>query len=258
MPLLNVTYSQVGTVGVTPSLIYIYTSDPMATVLTTGYLNGAKQLYGNIFSSQQMAIVYTTDGSALMEVIVSGQNVSLQAPINPGNVTLPVVSGHFANFSGTTGLIADLGYLPSNAAKTRVVMADAATVVGQMAVFSDTTGTVSSSATAQVVTRANVTGTTQTIANDTSYTINAGGLCTLTLPATAAVGTIFEVHGSSAAGWTIAQLANQILHVGSGASTTGVGGSVASSNRYDAVIFKCIVANLEWASYGVQGNLTVV
>lgn len=105
----------------------------------------------------------------------------------------------------------------------------------------------------------NVTGTSATIAVNNGYISNNAGLVTLTLPATAAVGTMFAVQGSAAGGWTIAQNAGQILHVGSSASTAGAGGSVASSNRYNSAVFVCIVANLEWATLGgPQGNLTVV
>ncbi|WP_231861886.1 hypothetical protein [Legionella hackeliae] len=89
-----------------------------------------------------MALTYTTDGVALFEVVVSGDQVSLQAAIDAGSVTLPVVDGNFANFDGTTGKIKDDCFLPSNAAKTRVVMAGAATVVNNLSQFADTTGTV--------------------------------------------------------------------------------------------------------------------
>lgn len=103
-----------------------------------------------------------------------------------------------------------------------------------------------------------VPGASQTIAVNTNYIANNAGLVTFTLPATAAFGSSFGIQGAGAGGWIIAQNANQILHVGSSPSTTGVLGSVASSNRYDSVIFTCIVANLEWACFGgPQGNLTI-
>jgi len=44
-----------------PQLIYVGTNDTLATVLTPGYLNTAIPTYGNIFSENQMAMVYTTD-----------------------------------------------------------------------------------------------------------------------------------------------------------------------------------------------------
>lgn len=104
----------------------------------------------------------------------------------------------------------------------------------------------------------NVTGTSQAMAINNGYIANNAGLVTLTLPSTAAVGTVLAVQGSGAGGWLIAQNASQIVHIGSSASTTGVVGSVASSNRYDSVYLVCIVANLEWACIGgPQGILTV-
>lgn len=105
----------------------------------------------------------------------------------------------------------------------------------------------------------NVTGATQAIAVNNRYIANNAPGVAFTLPATAAVGDMFSIQGSEAGGWSIAQNASQILHVGSSASTTGMGGSVSSSNRYDSVTFVCIVANLEFATFGgPQGNLTIV
>ncbi len=105
----------------------------------------------------------------------------------------------------------------------------------------------------------NVTGAAQTMAVNTGYVANnSGSAVAFTLPTTAAVGTIMEIAGSCSGGWNIVQNANQIVHVGSLATTTGVGGSITTTNRYDGIRMICIVANLEWSVLGMQGNLTVV
>lgn len=96
----------------------------------------------------------------------------------------------------------------------------------------------------------NVTGTSGAITVNSRQIANNAGLVTLTLPATAAVGDVIEVQGSGAGGWLIAQNANQTIRIGSVASTVGVGGSVASSNRYDSLKICCIVANNEFAALG--------
>lgn len=104
-----------------------------------------------------------------------------------------------------------------------------------------------------------ITGASQTIVINNGYIANNAGGVAFTLPATAAVGTLFAIQGSGSGGWSIAQNANQILHVGSVASTAGVTGSVSSSNRYNSVIFVCIVSGLEWVTFGgPQGNLTIL
>lgn len=102
-----------------------------------------------------------------------------------------------------------------------------------------------------------VTGTTQAIAINNTYVPNNASLCTLTLPAVAAVGSIVEIVGLGAGGWLIAQNASQLVHFGTATSTTGVGGSIASVNRYDAIKLKCVVANNEWVVVSSQGNMTV-
>lgn len=260
MSILNITFPPTGMVGVNPNMIYIDTDDSMATVLTAGYLNSARQLYGNVFNNKQMAEVYTTDGTAILEVVVTTANVSLQAQINPGNVRLPVIDGHFANFDGTTGLIGDDGFLPTDATKTRVVMQSGASVIGNLPIYNDITGTIVDSGLTpgSILTNANVSVDSTSMVVDTSYTINNANLATLTLPAVSAVGEVIEITGNSANGWIIAQNAGNTIRIGSVSSTTGAGGSVASSNRYDAIRLKCVTTNAIWVAQFMVGNLTVV
>lgn len=105
----------------------------------------------------------------------------------------------------------------------------------------------------------NVTGTSSGMTANSLNIANNVALVTLTLPVTAAIGDVIEVRGSGAGGWLIAQNASQIIHVGSVASTTGVGGSVASTNRYDCLTLTCVVVDLEFVVSGVQSaGLTVV
>lgn len=108
------------------------------------------------------------------------------------------------------------------------------------------------------ITWTNVTGTSQALAVNNGYTADNVGLVTLTLPVTAAYGTIIEVSGVGAGGWKVAQNANQIIHFGSSTTTTGVGGSIASTLQRDCVKLLCIVADLEWNVLSSIGNLTVV
>lgn len=104
-----------------------------------------------------------------------------------------------------------------------------------------------------------VTGTTQAMAVNKGYFSNNAGLVTLTLPATAAVGDMFKVAGLGVGGWKIAQNASQLIHAGSSVTTTGVAGSLASTNAFDAISFVCAVANTTFVvTEGLQGNITVV
>lgn len=103
-----------------------------------------------------------------------------------------------------------------------------------------------------------VTGTTQAMAVANGYSANNAGLVTFTLPATAAFGDIIEVSGFGAGGWKIEQRASQTIHFGNSDTTTGTGGSLASTNRYDTVKLFCAVANTDFVVQRSNGNITVV
>lgn len=105
----------------------------------------------------------------------------------------------------------------------------------------------------------NVTGTSASMAIDNGYIANNAGLVSLLLPVTAAVGTTLAVTGFGAGGWRITQNAGQLIQVGAVVSTTGVGGSVSSTNQFDSIFLVCVVANTEWVTVGApQGILNVV
>lgn len=86
-----------------------------------------------------------------------------------------------------------------------------------------------------------------TMAVGHGYIANKAGLLTMTLPAVAAVGSMFEITGiNTAVGWRIAQLANQIIHFGTATTTTGVAGYIEATAIRDSVRLVCVVADLEF------------
>lgn len=103
-----------------------------------------------------------------------------------------------------------------------------------------------------------VTGTSQSAAVNNGYIANNAGLVTVTIPTTAAVGSIVRVTGKGAGLWKLAQNASEIIHFGSTDTTTGTGGSITATNRYDCIEIQCIVADTEWVVLSSVGNLTVV
>lgn len=103
-----------------------------------------------------------------------------------------------------------------------------------------------------------VTGTSQSAAVNNGYITNNAGLVTVTIPTTAPVGSIVRVAGKGAGGWKIAQNTSEVIHYGSVDTTTGTGGSLASSDTNDAVELLCIVDDTEWMVLSSQGNITVV
>jgi hypothetical protein len=101
-----------------------------------------------------------------------------------------------------------------------------------------------------------VMGPTSMVANN-GYVANNAGLVTLTLPVTAAFGTVIRVAGKGGGGWLIAQNAGQTIHFGVVDTSTGAGGSLESTDQYDAVELLCTEADTDWTVLSVIGNLTV-
>ncbi len=95
-----------------------------------------------------------------------------------------------------------------------------------------------------------VTATSQAMDANNGYIVNAATLCTLTLPATAAVGTEIKISGLGVGGWKVAQNAGQNMVISPSSTTVGTGGSLASTARYDSVNFVCLVADTTWAVLG--------
>jgi hypothetical protein len=102
------------------------------------------------------------------------------------------------------------------------------------------------------------TGTQAMVANNGYICDNGASLITYTLPATAAEGTLISVAGFSSGGWKIGQNALQNIRFGNQVTTTGTGGSLASSNIGDQVDILCVVANTSWVVRSAIGNLTFV
>lgn len=112
MSIINIQTVQTGLVGVLPSLAYIYTSDTEAAVLTTGYLNKEVQ-QGTQFSMPCIAAVSTqaTPTSAPQvgwyQVAHVGVNWSLVPAGSPGDVVLPTIANHLAVYTNTTGTLSE-------------------------------------------------------------------------------------------------------------------------------------------------------
>lgn len=137
------------TVGINPNLRFAIFGDDLTTVTTAGYMN-QNDLESNPLSSNDIIQAFydydlqaQTGQFGIFTVSLGGSgSITLTSWANPGEVVLPVVDNHFAAFDGSGGQIADLGYLPSDSTKTRVVMASSSTTANAFAAFADTTGTV--------------------------------------------------------------------------------------------------------------------
>jgi hypothetical protein len=134
-----------------PFIVRIISSDDLAAVGTAGYLTAQ---HANIVALNEgdwqwevsdMVLVYASDGWGFFQI--DPGFASLVPFVFGGSVVgAPVTIGDFAVFQSTSGNLEDLGYLPSDASKTRVVMAGSAVVVNHAAKFVDTTGTIDDTA----------------------------------------------------------------------------------------------------------------
>jgi len=102
-----------------------------------------------------------------------------------------------------------------------------------------------------------ITGTSATMAIEHGYITNNAGLVTLTLPTTAAVGSSIAVTGKGAGGWKIAQNAGQTIYFGASTTTTGAGGSLASTAVRDTIELVCVTTNNDWNVLSSVGNITI-
>jgi hypothetical protein len=106
--------------------------------------------------------------------------------------------------------------------------------------------------------RVEVTTTSATLSIGIAYVANNSSQVVLTLPTTAAVGTIIQVCGSGSGGWKIAQLASQQINSTATSTTSGTGGSLSSGGQYDCVELVCGTANLAWSIKSSTGTLSFV
>lgn len=103
-----------------------------------------------------------------------------------------------------------------------------------------------------------VTLTSALMVANSGYGANNAAQVDLKLPVAAAVGSIIQVTGVDAGGWIVTQNGGQTIHFISQDTTTGVGGSLASTVRYDTVTLRCVISGSDWVVESSSGNITVV
>lgn len=110
----------------------------------------------------------------------------------------------------------------------------------------------------------NTTGTvgspTTIVANTTYVADQASSTTGFILPASATLGAEVVIQGNGPGGWQIQQNANQSIKGPGVTTTTGTGGSLSSTNRFDAVTLVAVVAGAStvWAINDYNGTLTFV
>jgi hypothetical protein len=93
------------------------------------------------------------------------------------------------------------------------------------------------------------------MAVDMGYVSNFTSRVELLLPTTAPFGSVIEIVGKGSGGWQINQNAGETIYLGDSVTTTGVAGTVQSSEDRATVRLVCITANTDWAITSSTGNL---
>lgn len=157
MGILSINTNTTGLVGYTiePRRVTMVTTDNLATITTAGYLNNFNKSGFAILPTDVLDVLYSFNQTTklgtfgIFQPVFSGvagsQTITLNAWENPGNVLLPVVSGHIAVFNGTTGQIYDNEYVPSDPTFPTVIMGVGSYTAGNVARFADTAGTLANS-----------------------------------------------------------------------------------------------------------------
>ena len=102
------------------------------------------------------------------------------------------------------------------------------------------------------------TSSTQAMAINTGYVANNGGGVTFTLPAVCPFGEVMIVANVNAGGFSIHQRVGQQIQLGKFATTSGTGGSLASTQIGDTVILVCTTANTNFLALSYVGDITYV
>lgn len=224
-------------------------------------------------------IVFTGSGSTL--------TASFSGPYTPATFTAHGVlvgestSSIAALAAGTTGQVL-IGSTGADPAFGAIGVNSGLTVHGVLlaennsafvATAAGTTGQVLTGVTGADPTWANlptfniVDNTSGTVGSPTAATVNtkyiadqASVVTGFLLPASATLGQTITILGNGPGGWQIQQNANQAIKLNAQTTTTGTGGSLSSTNRYNAVTLQCIVAGAStiWNAAEVSGSLTFV
>jgi hypothetical protein len=226
-----------------------------ANQITASASTGAVTL--SITTNPTLPGTTTTSGltsAGTVNINTTGSGVSTIGTGGTGAVAIGNATGNTA----VTGTLTTSGNLTVTAGGLTVTAGtttlSALTTAG---IVVTTSSGVLSSSTASINLWSDQTSGTVALLSGQGFVANKTTLTTLTLPSTSAEGDIIAVVGKGTGGWKIAQNAGNQIFFGSASSTSGTGGSVASTLQYDCVELICLTASANWLVRSAVGNLTV-
>jgi hypothetical protein len=235
--------------GVAPT----YQAAAASSISITGNSGGA--LTGNAFTFTGGTTGLTFAGAGTTEIL-GGTLVVANGGTGAATLTAnSVLLGNGTSAISTLGAATN-GQLIIGSTSNPPVLATI--TAGTNITVTNGAGSITIATTATPFTWNTVTGTSASMAMGNGYISNNAGLVTLTLPSAATFGSSIRVTGQGAGGWKIAQNAGQTINFGVSTTTSGTGGSLASTNTFDSVDIVCIVANTTFNILSSIGNITVV
>lgn len=229
--------------GASPIIMIAGTSGCTLTttnaVVTVATGTGAVTISGDATANA----VNIATGAGAKTLIIGSTNTTSAVTINTGSggVSIPSFTTTGALVSNASGLITD-----ATASTSGFVLTSNGS--GSVPTFQTPAGMIWN----------DVTGTSASMSVNNGYSSNNVSLVTLTLPSTAVFGSRISVSGYNTGLWKIAQNSSQVIHFGAVDTTTGVGGSLAATSRYDQISLICSVANTDWVVTNSVGNITYV
>lgn len=104
--------------GTLPNFKFMVCGNSLSEVVSAGFLNQVDLQSNPLSSTDVLQILYnfnphTQVGDyAAFTVTINNGIITLAVANTPGEVILPVVVGHFANWASTAGALSDVGYVP--------------------------------------------------------------------------------------------------------------------------------------------------
>lgn len=223
----------VGSSGFKPGRVLIDAgTSTFSAVTTAGFITKEEQQVWSLQSSDFVDILYGSSNASLgqFQPSISAGVVTLNSL--SGTVSGSTTAGNFAAFSDSVGGLKDLGYLPSNAALLRVVMANLTGITsGNITKFNDTTGTlIDGGLAANVILSSSIT-TPDTNANIVSFSVSCGQA------ALAAAGSVTLYTSSGSKRYRI-----NTLYLNTGTNFSGGGGDRLGSVTDGTTSFSSVPA----------------
>ena len=187
-----------------------------------------------------------------LSTLVANELVYASASNTMAQITTANSAALVTNSSGVPAFTSSMTDGQLLIGSTGATPATATLTAGTGISITNAAGSITITNTGAMITWANITGTTQAAAVNTGYVVGNASQTTVTLPATAALGSIVEIAGKGAAGWVLAANTGQTIQLGSVATSTA--GTVTSANQYDCIRVVCVTAKTTWVALSAWSN----